>query len=93
MSDDAATEWLAVAAGEVANLRPYAFRTGCSEARKTCSHHGQIIPTILKAADDPHEREIRRLQRDGHSFPDRPQLTQDNDATRLIQHTARSLQA
>ena len=47
MADDAATEWLAVAAGEVINMRPSAFKAGCAEARQECRHHGHIIPTIL----------------------------------------------
>lgn len=50
MSDDAATEWLAVAANEVlgfAEQRPAKFRDACGHARRQCTHHGQIIPTVL----------------------------------------------
>jgi hypothetical protein len=47
MSDDAATEWLAVAASEVLNMEPSLFFDACAEARKSCTHHGQIIPAVL----------------------------------------------
>jgi len=47
MSDDAVKEWLAVAANEVRGMRPTTFKAGCAEARKECTHHGQIIPKIL----------------------------------------------
>lgn len=48
MTDQAATEWLAVAAAEVRDMPRSALEAGCREARQTCTHHGQIVPTILK---------------------------------------------
>lgn len=54
MGDDAATEWLAVAAAEVIDMPRWAFVEACKTARHTCTHHGQIIPHILayqKASD------------------------------------------
>lgn len=53
MSEDAATEWLAVAANEVLGMPRYSFEAGCREARQTCTHHGQILPTILKSQPAP----------------------------------------
>ena len=53
MSDDMASEWLAVAANEVlgfAEQRPARFKAACERVRRECSHHGQIVPTILKGA-------------------------------------------
>ena len=47
MTEDAATEWLAVASQEVANMRPSTFIAACGEARRECTHHGQIVPKIL----------------------------------------------
>lgn len=52
MTDDAATEWLAVAAGELAGYEKCSLRIGFAQARKTCTHHGQIIPAIIKAMED-----------------------------------------
>lgn len=52
MTEDLATEWLAVAAMEVLHLERGVFLAGCARARQECSHHGQIIPTILKGAED-----------------------------------------
>lgn len=52
MTDDAAAEWLAVAAGELAGYERSTLRIGMAEARKRCSHHGQIIPTIIKAMEE-----------------------------------------
>lgn len=48
MNDDTATEWLAVAAAEVVSMDRKQFENGCREARQSCTHHGQILPTILK---------------------------------------------
>lgn len=53
MSDSAATEWLAVAAAEVRNMPKSAIDAGCREARQTCTHHGQILPTILRHMPRP----------------------------------------
>lgn len=50
MSDDMATEWLAVAAGELLDLTRNALKAGCAHARRTCTHHAQIVPTVLAEA-------------------------------------------
>lgn len=52
MSGEDAQAWLRVAAGEVRHLSPELLADGCAAARKTCTHHGQIVPAILKATDD-----------------------------------------
>ena len=51
MSDAMATEWLAVAAGELLDLTRNALKAGCAHARRTCSHHAQIVPTVLAEAE------------------------------------------
>lgn len=48
MSGDDAQAWLRVAAGELAHMPGDLLEDGCAEARRTCTHHGQIVPTILK---------------------------------------------
>ena len=48
MSGEDAQAWLRVAAGELAHLPSDMLAKGCATARKTCTHHGQIVPAILK---------------------------------------------
>lgn len=52
MSGEDAQAWLRVAAGEIRHLPPDLLADGCAAARKTCTHHGQIVPTILKETDE-----------------------------------------
>ena len=48
MSQDDRTEWLMVAAPELADLASMLFDDACAHARKTCDHPAKIIPAILK---------------------------------------------
>ncbi len=48
MSEDAAAEWLAVAAGELAGYSRTSLEAGMSDARQRCTHHGQIVPHVIK---------------------------------------------
>lgn len=60
MSDQAAEEWLTVAANDVlgfAEQRPTMFKELCTKARGDCTHHGQIIPFILKRSRFEWERQ------------------------------------
>lgn len=52
MNDDMASDWLAAALFEVRNMSDGQFRSACQHARATCTHHGQIIPAIIKAAGE-----------------------------------------
>lgn len=59
LSDSAVRDWIAAAAAEVRDFavyRPERFKAACDSARKSCTHHGQIVPTILKSQF--HEWEI-----------------------------------
>lgn len=49
MTDSAARDWLLAAAAECGNMSDQAFKEGAATARRECTHHGQIVPTILKA--------------------------------------------
>ena len=49
MSDEAASDWVAVAAGQLSDLSEYEIRKGANVARNECQFHSQIIPTIRKA--------------------------------------------
>lgn len=48
MSEDAAAEWLAVAASELAGYGRLSVEAGLSDARQRCTHHGQIVPHVIK---------------------------------------------
>ena len=48
MTEDAATEWLAVAAHELAGYKQWMVESGLKAARKTSTHHGQIIPKAIE---------------------------------------------
>lgn len=51
MTDGAVRDWLTAATAEVvefAQLRPTQFQHACAEVRKEATHHGQIVPGILK---------------------------------------------
>ena len=52
MGNDAAEEWLAVAANELRELPDDILADACAEARKTCTHHGQIVPKVLEASSE-----------------------------------------
>jgi hypothetical protein len=52
MSDENASTWLRIAAGEVRDLPRDLLVDGCAHARKTCTHHGQIVPAILKETEE-----------------------------------------
>lgn len=48
MSEDAAAEWLTVAATELAGYLRLSVEAGLSDARQRCTHHGQIVPHVIK---------------------------------------------
>jgi hypothetical protein len=52
MTDSAAEDWLAVAVAEVRHIRPEILARACAEVRQTATHHGQIIPAVVKAAQE-----------------------------------------
>jgi hypothetical protein len=52
MSEDAAAEWLAVAASELAGYRRLSVEAALSDARQRCTYHGQIIPHVIKYMED-----------------------------------------
>lgn len=52
LSDDNARDWLRVAAGEVSRIDLDLLTEACAEARQHCTHHGQIVPRIIKATTE-----------------------------------------
>lgn len=51
-SDDNARDWLRVAAQEIADIRLDILEYACREARRKATHHAQIVPAIVAAADE-----------------------------------------
>ncbi len=56
MSEDAAAEWLAVAATELNGYRRDQIEQALSAARRECTHHGQILPFVFKWLDEAANR-------------------------------------
>lgn len=52
MSEDAAAEWLAVAAAELAGYRRGLVEAALGEARKHCNFHGQIVPFAITKMEE-----------------------------------------
>ena len=50
MSDEAASDWVAVAASQLTDLTEHEVRKGANAARNECQFHSQIIPAIRKAS-------------------------------------------
>lgn len=62
MTDKAAKDWLTAAVAEVHHLEPRTLRAACMEARTKCTHHGQIVPTILASEAVADERKFLALK-------------------------------
>lgn len=52
MSEDDTHAWLRIAARELAHMPGDLMADGCAHARKTCTHHAQIVPAIVKHTED-----------------------------------------
>lgn len=97
MSDAMATEWLAVAAGELLDLTRNALKAGCAHARRTCSHHAQIVPTVLaeaerSQADKADDRFLDDWNAGLAEFLGKPKLLSDkSEVQQLIEATANDL--
>lgn len=51
MSEAEAEDWLGVAVGTVLDYPAGILDQAALEARRTCMHHSQIVPTIIREAD------------------------------------------
>ena len=52
MGQREADDWLRVAVGEVSYFPTDILSDACRDARRTATHHAQIIPAIIKYADE-----------------------------------------
>ena len=74
MPENEAEDWLAVALGEVASYPADVLAIGASEARRTSTHHAQIVPTICREADAIMAQRLRIARMPKPVWQDRPQL-------------------
>lgn len=68
MTERETEDWLNVAMTTIGDLPQDLLERGCAEARATCTHHGQIVPAIVK---ETRERWEAR-QRSARNRPDGP---------------------
>lgn len=73
MGDADAKTWLRLAAQEVRHLPIDILTESCAAARKVCTHHGQIVPAIIKAGED-WLASRRKMVRHNESMPPAPRL-------------------
>ena len=91
MSDQAAGEWLTIAAADLSHLDPRTLAAAAKEARGKCTHHGQIVPTILGSRAVADERKFKALNwadREGDWERRKAQLA-NNPAQKLIASAAK----
>lgn len=48
MTEEEAEDWLSVALGVVAEYSATSLRVAARKAQKSCTHHAQIVPTIVE---------------------------------------------
>lgn len=96
MSDNEALDWLGVAEGEVLHYPIGVLDYAASEARRTCTHHAQIIPTIIAAAEErmAHHRRMADLSTpiDLPRLPPPPVLS-DEEFERIVAERGVALSA
>lgn len=63
MTEGETMDWLAVAADAVGYIPAHILESGCRRARAKCTHHAQIVPTII---------EETRADMDWHNRPKVP---------------------
>lgn len=90
MTDGAARDWLAAAAAELRSIPPAVLERACAEARKTVTHHGQIIPAIVAASAEARKPDPFAWALDCHR-PASPSLLGPRGGVKLIGDVAKRL--
>lgn len=91
MTEDAAAEWIAVAASELAGYRRLSVEAGLSDARQRCTYHGQIVPHVIKYMEEANPwRMGKPLERRLPNQP-RPRAIAASETTALIGQATRTL--
>lgn len=97
MGDEAAEEWLAVAATTLADLPADILADAAQQARKSCRHHGQIVPAILEHAEERmrYRRTIHHVERVPHERRIEQQrwTPQEGEIERIKREVAERLRA
>ena len=84
MRDDAATEWLTVAAAGIAGVSRSRLKVACRTARRECTYHGQILPTILRELEASSYRSADRFLREWHGATEEPKKLESHRFDALI---------
>ena len=100
MTDSAVRDWLTTAVAEVADFakyRPARFMDAANRARKTCTHHGQIVPAILESrfyaweiADGSYRNGLKALSGETETAP---ALPTNPETQKLIEKAKKDLKA
>ena len=80
MSDETASDWLAAAVAETAEMSDAMFGAAVAKARKTCTYHGQIIPTVTAELVQAPKADPFAWAMACHK-PSKPYVAIDNDRT------------
>lgn len=87
MGDGEAVDWLSVALGEVNHYPADVLDYATAEARRTCTHHAQIVPAVIAAAEErmAHRRRMAELSApiDLPKLP-APPLLSDEEFDRIV---------
>jgi hypothetical protein len=96
MTADEAEDWLGVAVGEVIHYPASVLHYAAVEARRTCTHHSQIVPAIVEAVDErmAHHRRMAELSApiDLPALPAPPPLS-DEEFERIVAERGVALSA
>lgn len=100
MNDEVASDWLASGLAEFRHLSDAAYLAGVRIARRTCTHHAQIVPTILEEGEKAQATTAsqRFLNEWDAAMIDyandfKPRLIGGSDVQQLISSTAKDLDA
>jgi hypothetical protein len=74
MTEDEAEDWLSVAMGEMQGYPADVLAIGASEARRTATHHSQIVPTICRECDAIMAQRERLARMPSYTWQDTPRL-------------------
>jgi hypothetical protein len=96
MTVDEAEDWIRVAVGELLEYPAGVLHEAAVETRRTCTHHSQIVPSIVSAADErmAHIRRMAELSVpiDLPALPP-PPLLSDGDFERIVAERGVALSA
>lgn len=95
MTPSEAEDWLGVAVGEVLRYPAAVLHQAAVEARRTCTHHAQIVPAIVREADELMEQRRRSAELSAPIVPQLPppQPLSDDEFARVVEERGLALSA